>query len=181
LTTSGQGQTGYYRTWPRYFHLLPQTRSRSAECVYWSCLTKHRFRRTTPGLSRTYTTKAYHGTILFLFLALTYEIASKLAIRLRKSGEKKQSRASSHLAGRVIVVSRNHARAHRGASRPAVTPGSGGDGDSDSSGDSDPPAPGVRAHHPLSVISHFFKKKPRYLNRRLPHRCWRVDEGGRAA
>jgi hypothetical protein len=67
---------------------------------------------------------------------------------------------------------------HRAALRPTFTQSGGGssggdDGGSDSSGDSDPPAPiaGARHSHPLTPSK---RNKPRYLNRRIPRRYWRV-------
>jgi hypothetical protein len=86
------------------------------------------------------------------------------------------------------VVRHGNVRASRKTGRRTDSGGSSDDDEgSDSSGDSDPPGPGARAYHPFLVTPHPKENKPKYFDRRVSRRCWRVSrntcgtqrEGGR--
>jgi hypothetical protein len=115
------------------------------------------------------------------------EARRRLQLKLQELQRQKvfSNARAKQMITRPTPCARTASRAHRGASRPTFTKsaeggGTSDDGDSDSS-DSDPPAPGARAHHPSSVTLYPQKSKLRYLNRRLPHCCWRMTEGRRVA
>jgi hypothetical protein len=107
----------------------------------------------------------------------------------RKNAQRVRRETFQHASRRINTPQKirgNHVRAvHRTGNIAEKGKGCGGnsddDGGSGSNDDPDLPGPGARAHHSSSVTSQSKRKKPKYRNRHLPRRCWRVADRGRAA